>query len=144
VFQKASIEFSIQELWLIRAVVRHESSPAWQGKWPTYNLELNDQVAEAILLCTDEKQDGASLMVTQGDLYLLDAMVPQDAKDAAGKPIGKDILLKTFRARRELSGGERATAEDPDVAEQRTRLEEWKNLPKSEDAKRPRRTRKAS
>lgn len=142
VSSRVPVTFTTAELWLLRSVVRHEASPAWQGKWPTYDLELNEQIAEAILLCTDEGQAEANLVMTKGDLLILDALVPQDAKDAQGKPIGKDILLKTFRARRLLNGGVVDTAEDPDVTQQRTRLEEWKALPPTDELKRRRRTRK--
>jgi len=43
-------------------------------------------------------------MLGRHDCLVTDYNVPLTAKDADGKPIGKPVLLKSFRARRELEG----------------------------------------
>lgn len=123
------VTFSKDELWMLQRVVRHEVSPPWQGKWPTYSQDLNDQVAAAIVLCEDQAQSEAALQLSKGDLYLIDALVPVDAKTAAGTPIGKNILLKTFRARDAFSSLEipLGSISEPAVPDFEEKLGEWKN-----------------
>lgn len=116
--------FTKDELWLLHSCIRHEQSPAWQGKWPPYSLELNDAIAEAILLCEDEKQLEAHVVLSKGDCLAIDHFVRDTMKSAAGTPIGKNILLKTFRARHRLAGGEVATASDPMASTTRKDVEE--------------------
>ena len=92
-----------------------------------------------LVFCEDQKASDAALMLTRGDLLLLDFMVPQDATDAAGTRIGKSILLKTFRARNILLGNQYAVPDKVHVdnAEGREltkdeiylKTEEWKALP---------------
>lgn len=105
--------FSVEELWLLQSVVRHEAAQQETWKFPTASLDLNDQVAIALNRCTVHGLHEAPLQLSRGDLLVLDYCVPQGAKTAAGVPIGKTILLKTFRARAELLDGQLPSAEEP-------------------------------
>ena len=107
------VAFSREELWLLRAYVRHEIPQQETWKFPPASIELNDQVAEAILLCEEHDIDEAVLLLTRGDCLVLDAVVPQDAKSVSGARIGQSILVKSFAARRELAGGPTASATEP-------------------------------
>lgn len=113
-----SVAFALEELWLLRAYVRHEIPQLETWKFPPASLELNDQIAEAILLCEEHGQQEASLLLTRGDCLVIDAVVPQDAKSVSGVRIGQTVLLKSFAARRELSGGLTASAVEPEMSEE--------------------------
>lgn len=109
--------FTLEELWLLQAKVRHEM--AHQGEWKSApaNLELNERVAMAILFCEDNGQPDACLELSLDDCLAIDYVVPQEAKDVNGVPLGKPILRKSFRARAKLLGHEYsavASAEEPD------------------------------
>lgn len=94
--------FSLDELWLLQSVIRHEIAQREQWKFPPADRDLNDKVAEAIIFCEDHSEKEASLEVTQGDLYAIDYCVQASAKNAAGQLVGKPLLLKSFRARRQM------------------------------------------
>lgn len=135
----AAIVFTLDELWFLQSLVRHEipDPPTW--KFPPASLELNDAIADAILSCADYGLREVALQLSRGDLLLLDYQVPQSAKDIAGKDIGKTILLKTFRARRLIAEGVMPAAPETDETAASVRLELWKGagMPKH-----PRRSRK--
>lgn len=119
--------FALNELWLLHRVIRHELPGQEQMKFPYYNLDLNDQIVETILRCEELNLREAALILTRGDCLAIDAMVNVDMKDQYGKPLGKDILLKVFAARRDLAGGPVATADESEVpTDFDAKLEEWK------------------
>lgn len=112
---RTPVVFTLPELWLLQAKVRHEM--AGQGDWkaPPTSQPLNEQVIMAILFCEENESPDACLELTAEELLVIDYVVPQEAKDAEGRPLGKPILRKTFVARRRLAGLElAATAEHPD------------------------------
>ncbi len=49
----------------------------------------------------------------RGDCLVIDYCVPQTAKSAAGVPIGKNVLLKSFKARRAIEQGPMPYTEEP-------------------------------
>jgi hypothetical protein len=102
----APVIFTLEELWLLRSVVRHEIPSQETWKFPPASLHLNDQIAETILLCHENQLEEAALMLSRGDTLIIDYVVPQDAKSAKGVPLGVPVLLKSFRARKELAEGE--------------------------------------
>lgn len=111
----APVVFSLDELWLLRSVVRHEMSSQETWKFPPASLDLNDRIAEAILFCHEHEVEEAALLLTRGDTLIIDYVVPQDAKSARGIPLGVPILLKTFAARRALVEDQFVTEEhEPD------------------------------
>jgi hypothetical protein len=112
------VAFTREELWLLRSFVRHEIPQQETWKFPPASIELNDQIAEAILLCEEHDIDEAVLLLTRGDCLVIDAVVPQDAKSVSGARIGQSILLKSFVARRDLAGGPTASAAEPVLSEE--------------------------
>lgn len=126
------VVFTLDELWLLHAVVRHEAAIPWQGKWPTTSVELNDTICSAIFLCEDQKLTEATLILSRGDCFLMDATVPQDAKSAGGVLLGKSILMKTFKVRERIAGALEADAIEPKVLsadEIHEAMERFKELP---------------
>jgi hypothetical protein len=100
--QTASALFTVEELWLLQSVIRHEIPQLEQWDFPPASLALNDQVAEALLLCDERGEAEAALVLSRGDCLVIDYCVPQGAKSVAGVAIGKHVLLKSFRARQEI------------------------------------------
>ena len=97
--------FSVDELWLLQAAIRHEIPQGDQWRFPPASLALNDQVADALLRCEEQGLTEAALLLTRADCLAMDFGVQQGAKSAAGVAIGKSVLMKSFRARRELDEG---------------------------------------
>ncbi len=118
-----TILFTLEELWLIRGVVRHEIPGHDQWHLPPANYKLNQQVAESIALCTLYKQQEWALFLDEAELVVLDATIPQDAKNADGVAIGKQILVKVCLARLEE---EYETAADEDFDTKVKRLATWR------------------
>ena len=106
-----AVSFSQAELWVLQAAVRHESGEQWAGEYPAHNRGLNDQIAAALA----SGDNDAILLLNLADLYAIDATVSQFAKDGSGKVIGRDILLKSFRAR----------CDDPADPESTQSAQEW-------------------
>lgn len=100
-----SVVFSLDELWLMQTCVRHELAQAEQWKFPPASLGLNDAIASAILLCEEQGLQEAAILLDRHACLVLDYNVPSTAKDANGKPIGRAVLLKSFRARQQLDDG---------------------------------------
>lgn len=107
------LNLTLDELWLLQRVVRHEIPGQREMAFPWCSVALNDGIAEAIIMCEDERQTEAHLVVSRGDLLLIDAVVPADAKTPGGQLLGKSVLLKSFRARRELADDMQSTAHEP-------------------------------
>ena len=128
--QTASILFSLDELWLLQSVIRHEMPQMDTWHFPPASLSLNDQIAEALVLCDEHDLGEAAILLTRGDCLAIDHNVPQGAKSAAGVAIGKSVLMKSFHARRELEEGNSPVASpDSEIgqAELADRIEQWKN-----------------
>ncbi len=140
-----SVLFTKDELWVLQGFVRHETGQPWQGAWPNFSKDLNDQIANALLFCEDESQLDAAIVLSKGDCYAIDSLVPNSLKSAAGTLVGRAILLKTFRVRSQLEGSFTSTADEPtvDVKEIERKLEEWKANEEAEQAKKPARRRRS-
>ncbi|GEM_PF-3010711 len=93
---------SVAELWLLQRCIRHELPAQETWKFPPAGVELNDQIAAALLFCTEQNVGEAALQLSWGDLLAIDFAVPADAKDVNGRPIGRELLLKSFAARAAL------------------------------------------
>lgn len=126
------VTFGLDELWLLQAVVRH-GAPSEETAWPKFppvSLLLNDMVADAIYACETARLPEYTLLLSRGDLLVIDYNVQASAKNTAGVLVGKSILLKSFAARRRLAGEQFVMADEPDDTEQRNRwivLKEWKD-----------------
>jgi len=115
---------------MLQSSIRHEIAQLEQWKFPPASLDLNDQVAECLLRCHEYSLSEGALVLSRGDCLVIDYTVPQTAKSPAGVPIGKNILIKSFRARMQLLDGDLLAAEEPacpsaaDVCEQLKQLKE--------------------
>ncbi|HMS58232.1 MAG TPA: hypothetical protein PKA49_05200 [Tepidiformaceae bacterium] len=109
----ATAIFTDEELWLLQSVIRHEAAQHDQWRVPPADMGLNDQVAESILRCEELGLCEAALILTYEDCLVIDYCVPQSAKAASGVAIGKQVLMKSFRARRAIQGGDLITTEEP-------------------------------
>jgi len=109
----ATAVFTCEELWLLQSVIRHEIAQQEQWHYPPASLELNEQVAESLLRCEELGLEEAPLMLTMQSALVIDYCVPQSAKSPSGIPIGKNILLKSFRVRKALEEGTGPDAEEP-------------------------------
>ncbi len=121
-----SMLFTLDELWLLQSVVRHEVEHLDQWHWPPASLDLNDQIAHAIDFCTTSPPaTEAPLLLSKGDCLILDYTVSQSLKDVDGNLLGRNILLKSFAARRQLEEGPQVSAPEvptPSVADVKERL----------------------
>jgi hypothetical protein len=109
----ASELFTVDELWLLQSVVRHELPQMEQWDFPPASVDLNDQIADALVLCDENGCGEAALVLSRGDCLLIDYCVPQGAKSVSGLPIGKQVLLKSFRARRVIESNYLPSADEP-------------------------------
>jgi hypothetical protein len=126
----ATVVFSLEELWILQSVVRHEVPQRDQWQYPPAGLELNDQIAQAILFCVENGQSDSAVILSRGDCLVIDYCVRADMKSPSGLPIGKNILLKSFAARREIAEGPTPIAaepEQPSLAEVAERLRELRD-----------------
>lgn len=129
------VVFDADELWVLQAVLRHEVQQRDTWTYPPANLELNDSVADALLVCQEYDLKEITLLLDRAALLAIDYCVPQTAKSADGKLLGKNILIKSFRARRVLQEGEGPIATDPSResrADIRSLLSEWEKLQERE------------
>ena len=109
----ASEVFTLEELWLLQSVIRHELPQDEQWDFPPASLDLNDQIAQALILCDESGFGEAALILSRGDCLVLDYCVPQAAKSISGLAIGKQVLLKSFRARRAIESFFLPSADEP-------------------------------
>ncbi len=109
----ASQVFTCEELWLLQSVIRHEIPQLDQWDFPPASVDLNDQIAQALVLCDENNLGEAALLLTRGDCLVIDYCVPQGAKSVAGVAIGKSVLMKSFRARRTIETNDMPSADEP-------------------------------
>jgi hypothetical protein len=109
----AAAIFTSEELWLLQSVVRHETAQQEQWRNPPASLDLNQQIAESILRCDELALGEAPLVLSYEDCLVIDYCVPQTAKSPSGAPIGKSVLLKSYRARKAIEDGGLQEAEEP-------------------------------
>ncbi len=108
--------FSADELWLLQSVIRHEIPQQETWRHPPASLDLNGKIAEALLFLADAKSiSEVALVLNLGDCLAIDYCAPQSAKSAAGVPLGKQILIKSYRARREIEDSFAPTADVNDA-----------------------------
>lgn len=97
------VTFTLPELWLLHSFVRHEMPQQDLWRQPPADEALNEQIALAIDACETLGLNSYTLLLTQQQLLVIDYLIRYDYKTPEGAR-GKDILLKTFRARREMAG----------------------------------------
>ena len=117
------ISFSIAELWLLAATCRHEIDGQERWKFPPASKELTVEIALAINACVEGKLKEYTLLLSTGDLLVIDYNIRQGHKNMEGAR-GQDILLKVFHALSQLAlgyevGGTDQTYKDAIVEEEK-------------------------
>ena len=102
--EEVACTFSIAELWLLDATCRHEISDQERWKFPPASKELTIEIALAISACVEGKLDEYTLLLSTGDLLVIDYNIRQGHKNMEGAK-GQDILLKVFHALSQLALG---------------------------------------
>lgn len=98
------VTFTVNELWLLHDFVRHEMPDASGWRYPPASEDLNDEIVFALEACEDHGLSEYTLLLSRADILVIDYFVRRDHKTPEGAS-GKKLLLKVFRARRELSSG---------------------------------------
>ena len=116
------ISFSIAELWLLDDTCRHEMSDQERWKFPPASKELTIEIALAINACVEGDLKEFTLLLSTGDLLVLDYNIRQGHKNMEGAR-GQDILLKVFHALSQLAlgyevGGDDQTYKDATAEEE--------------------------
>lgn len=126
---EVGVVFSLDQLWLLNDLIRHESDQDKTWKIPPSSKELNATVADAILACEDHGLTEYTIPISSGDTYVIDFHVRRSMKSYLGTPIGVNLLLKVFRARRELSGESMETFREPVMTPSQIEAKfiEWRN-----------------
>ena len=101
---KKAITFDVNELWLLHDFIRHEVPDARTWRYPPGSEELNEEIAFAIDACESHELTEYTLVLSRGDMLAIDYYVRRDHKTPEGAS-GKRLLLKVFRARKELMTG---------------------------------------
>ena len=100
--ETVSIDLTLEELWLMHSVIRHDIARSVDWSFPPSSISLSDKIAEAILFCEEFGETQAALQVTRHDCLIIDACVPDNAKSVDGWSIGRSIQIIQFAARRAL------------------------------------------
>jgi hypothetical protein len=96
------VTFTRDELWLLHDFVRHELPDSRQWRFPPASEELNEEIALALDACETHELSEYTLLLSRGDMLVMDFFVRRDHRTPEGAS-GKQLLLKIFRARSELS-----------------------------------------
>lgn len=96
------VTFTIGELWLLHDFIRHEMPDANAWRYPPASRDLNEQIVFALEACDSCDLDEYSLLLSKADMLAIDFFIRRDQKTPEGAS-GKTVLLKTFRARKELA-----------------------------------------
>ena len=102
--ERVPVTFTATELWLLHDFVRHEIPDSRAWRYPPASEDLNEEIALAIEACESHDLQEYTLLLSRGDLFVIDYFVRRDHKTPEGAS-GKKLLLKCFRARKELASG---------------------------------------
>jgi hypothetical protein len=100
--ERAPVTFTLGELWLLHDFIRHEAPDIKSWRYPPACEELNDEIAFAIESCESHGLEEYTLVLSRGDMLTIDYFIRRDQKTPEGAS-GKKVLLKVFRARKELA-----------------------------------------
>jgi hypothetical protein len=100
--ERRPVTFELSELWLLHDFIRHEVPDARTWRYPPGCEELNEEIVFAIDTCEAHQLTEYTLMLSRGDMLAMDYFVRRDHKTPEGAS-GKKLLLKVFRARKELA-----------------------------------------
>jgi hypothetical protein len=96
------VTFTRDELWLLHDFIRHELPDSRQWRFPPASEELNEEIALALDACETHDLSEYTLLLSKGDMLVMDFFIRRDHRTPEGAS-GKQMLLKVFHARRELS-----------------------------------------
>ncbi len=121
--KECPVSFSTAELWLLDSCIRHEIDGQDRWKFPPASKELTIEIALAINACVEGKLNEYTLLLSTGDLLVLDYNIRQGHKNMEGAR-GQDILLKVFHALSQLAlgyeiGGDDQTYKDATAKEEK-------------------------
>jgi hypothetical protein len=100
--ERKPVIFTRDELWLLHDFVRHELPDSRQWRFPPASEELNEDIALALDACETHELSEYTLLLSKGDMLVMDFFIRRDHRTPEGAS-GKQMLLKIFRARREMS-----------------------------------------
>jgi hypothetical protein len=100
--ERIAVTLSLPELWLLHDFIRHEVPESRAWRYPPASEDLNEEIALAIEACETHELAEYTLLLSRGDLLVIDYFVRRDHKTPEGAS-GKRLLLKVFRARKELA-----------------------------------------
>lgn len=99
--ERTPVTFTVGELWLLHDFVRHEMPDAQGWRYPPASEELNEELAFALEACEEHGLTEYTLLLSKPEMLAIDYFVRRDHKTPEGAS-GKKVLLKVFRARRQL------------------------------------------
>jgi hypothetical protein len=102
--ERRPVTFTVNELWLLHDFIRHEMPDARAWRYPPASEELNEEIIFALEACEDHGLTEYTLLLSRAEMLVIDYFIRRDHKTPEGAS-GKKLLLKVFRARRELSSG---------------------------------------
>lgn len=114
------VDFTLAEIYYLQGLIRYEMPGEEHWKYPPVSERLNDAVAEAYeslhhLDGTPKPTETAQLLLTRHDTYVLDYHCRTEHRTGQGEMVGRNILLKAFRARKSMDlGVPFATTEEHD------------------------------
>lgn len=100
--ERRPVTLTRDELWLLHDFVRHELPDSRQWRYPPASEDLNEEIVLALDACETHALDEYTLLLSRGDMLVIDFFVRRDHRTPEGAS-GKRLLLKIFRARAELS-----------------------------------------
>ena len=100
--ERRPVTFTRDELWLLHDFVRHELPDSRQWRFPPASEELNEEIALALDACETHELSEYTLLLSKGDMLVMDFFIRRDHRTPEGAS-GKQMLLKIFRARSEMS-----------------------------------------
>lgn len=100
--ERKPVTFTRDELWLLHDFVRHELPDSRQWRFPPASEELNEEIIMALDACEAHELTEYTLLLSKGDMLVIDFFIRRDHRTPEGAS-GKQLLLKVFRARTELS-----------------------------------------
>ncbi len=112
------VQFTAQESWFIQQALPHLLK---EDRLP--GLEsLATQVNDGLAFCYDTSEEEATILLGEDECRLIQAVIRTTMFDVEGQPIGRDILLKSFRASRALRTGEFpvASTDGPPLTKEQT------------------------
>ena len=100
--ERKPVTFTRDELWLLHDFVRHELPDSRQWRFPPASEDLNEEIVTALDVCETHELGEHTLLLSKGDMLVIDFFIRRDHRTPEGAS-GKQLLLKVFRARSELS-----------------------------------------